>query len=110
MLMRMALSALLLLVVISSHSTRVACRSKVISDQPPITIEEAIAVAKAFVAANKIDVAKHYVDSAKLNQNPRGDRGKYWEIRWEESQPTCKGCYIVVFVFMDRSAERISSK
>ena len=59
--MRTILSALLLLIVISTHSPRVASQSNAIADQPPITIEEAISVAKAFVAAKSIDVTKHYV-------------------------------------------------
>ena len=78
--------------------------------RPSISIDEALHIARRHAEIEKIDVSQHYVDSVKLNLNPRGDRGKYWEIRWEPSERACKGCYILVFIYMDKSVERIPGK
>ena len=78
--------------------------------RPGISIDEALYIARGYVESEKIDTSEYYLDSVKLNLNPRGDRGKYWEVRWEMSERGCKGCYILLVIYMDKSVERIPGK
>ena len=72
--------------------------------EPGVTLEVAVAKAKSYVREKHIDVSDSYLDSAVLNQNPRGDRGKFWLITWQRKQ-YMKGGQVFVRVYMDGSVE-----
>ncbi len=48
--------------------------------EPPISVEQAVVLAKNYVKEHKIDVSKSYIGSAVLNLNPRGDLGHFWLV------------------------------
>ena len=72
--------------------------------KPSISLEQAIVLAKTYVNEHKIDISKHYLDSVKLELNPRGDRGPFWLIIWELNAFT-KGGQVIVHVYMDKQVE-----
>jgi hypothetical protein len=74
-----------------------------------LAIEAALKVARRYVEAHHIEVARYYVDSVKLDQNPRGDRGKHWVIIYELSDYT-KGGQVILYVYMDGSVEKFSGE
>jgi hypothetical protein len=73
--------------------------------RPGLTVDEGLSVARQYVETHRIDVSKHYVDSVKLDLNPRGDKGKRWVIIYELSN-YAKGGQIIFHVYMDKSVER----
>lgn len=101
---------LFLLMLALTQSSKVLSHSGRIINQPSITIEQAIAKAKNYAVAKNVDTSKHYIDSVKLKQNPQGNGKEFWEVRWEESQFTCKGCFIVIYVYMDGAAAHVPAK
>ena len=102
---------IVLLTLASIQSPVVSSKSVRISNQPDIKIERAIEIAENYTVAKNIDTSKHYIDSVKLNRIPRSDPSvEFWEVKWEESQSICKGCYILIYVYMDGSAARIAAK
>ena len=68
--------------------------------EPGITLEVAVAKAKSYVQDKQIDVSDSYLDSVVLNQNPRGDRGKFWLITWQRKE-YMKGGQVFVRVYMN---------
>lgn len=72
--------------------------------RPALTIDEALRVAQQHVETHHIDVSRHYIDSVKLDLNPRGDRGKRWIIIYE-LKDYAKGGQIFLHVYMNRSVE-----
>ena len=108
---RRTLAAILLMTLACGLSTDVyATTQGQYVRRPRISIDEALQIARGYIEIEKIDVSQYYLDSVKLNLNPRGDRGKYWEVRWEMSEGACKGCYILLLIYMDKSVERIPGK
>jgi hypothetical protein len=69
-----------------------------------ITLEAAVAKAKSYVRDKHIDVSDSYLDSVVLNQNPRGDRGKFWLITWQRKE-YIKGGQVFVRVYMDDTVD-----
>jgi hypothetical protein len=78
--------------------------------RPNLTIEEALRIGKNYIKQQKIDVSRHYIDSIRLDLNPRGDRGKFWELRWEKNENGGKGDYILLHIYMDKQVERLFAK
>ena len=74
-----------------------------------LSMDEALATARAYVKKRGIDVSKHYIDSARLDLNRRGDRGKFWLITWLRNEYAndipIKGGQTYVHVYMDKSVE-----
>ena len=77
--------------------------------RPSVGIEDALTVAKQYVESHHLDVSQHYIDSVKLDLNPRGDRGRRWVITYELND-YAKGGQIILHVYMDRSVERLFGK
>ena len=77
--------------------------------RPAISIEDAIAKAKKYVQEKKIDVSQQYIDSVALDLNPRGDRGKFWRVAWQQNQ-FMKGGQTYIEVYMDGSVEHRHGK
>ena len=77
--------------------------------EPRLGIEDAITTAKDFVEKRRIDVGDSYIDSARLDLNPRGDRGKFWLVTWLRKEYAngvpIKGGQTYVRIYMDKSAE-----
>lgn len=69
-----------------------------------LTIEEAIDIAKRCVLEQNVHLAGSFIESARLERNPRGDRGPYWLITWAWSREV-KGGQVFVSVFQSRSCE-----
>jgi hypothetical protein len=86
-----------------------AIASQVEARRPALTIDDALSVARQYVETHHIDVSQHYVDSVRLDLNPRGDRGKRWIIIYERND-YAKGGQIIFHVHMDRSVERFSGE
>ena len=78
--------------------------------RPVITIEEALTIGKNYAEQKQIDVSEYYVDSIRHDLNPRGDRGKFWELRWEKNEGGSKGSYILLHIYMDKQVERLFAK
>lgn len=74
-----------------------------------LSLDEALATAKAYVKKQGIDVSKSYIDSASFEHNPRDDRGKYWLITWRRSSehgvPMIMGGQTFVHVYMNKSVK-----
>ncbi len=75
------------------------------SRRPGLTVDDALKMARQYVEAHRIDVSKSYIDSVKLDLNPRCDRGKRWVIVYELKE-YAKGGQIILHVYMDKSVER----
>lgn len=69
-----------------------------------LTIEEAIDISKRCVLEKNVYLAGSYIESARLERNPRGDRGPYWLITWAWSRQV-KGGQVFVSVFQSRTCE-----
>lgn len=77
---------------------------------PPISVAQAISLAKDYVKNHKIDVSKSYIGSATMNLNPRGDREPFWLITWEpnagySSFIKTAGGQVLLSIYMDRKIE-----
>ena len=69
-----------------------------------LTIEEAIDTAKRCVVERTVHLAGSFIESARLERNPRGDRGPFWLITWAYSREV-KGGQVFVSVFQSRACE-----
>ena len=69
-----------------------------------LTIEEAIDIAKRCILEQHIQVAGSFIESARFERNPRGDRGPYWRVTWAPSREI-KGGQVFVTVSIDRKCE-----
>lgn len=69
-----------------------------------LTIEEAIDIAKRCVLEHNVYLSGSYIESARLERNPRGDRGPYWLITWAWSREV-KGGQVFVSVYLSRDCE-----
>src|SRR4030095_10009826 len=76
--------------------------------RPPVSLKDAIRIAEAFVEKQRIDVSKHHLASAQLEQDKPGKA--HWDLRWNLSEGMMKGGWFVVRVEMDRTATLISGK
>ena len=74
-----------------------------------LSMDEALATARGYVKKRGIDVSKSYIDSARLDLNRRGDRGKFWLITWLPNEYAndipIKGGQTYVHVYMNKSVE-----
>ena len=95
----MILSGLVALVAVP-----IAAQTSPDTREPGITLEVAVAKAKSYLREKHIDVSDAYLDSAVLNQNPRGDRGKFWLITWQRKE-YMKGGQVFVRVYMNGSVD-----
>ncbi len=86
------------------QGTKAAQTSPTANQRPRVAVDEALTIAKKYVETKKIDLSQHYINSAALDLNPRGDRGKFWVITWVPD-PLVKGGQIFVHIYMDKSAE-----
>ena len=71
---------------------------------PALTIEEAIDISKRCVVERDVHVVGSFIESARFERNPRGDRGPFWRITWAQSREI-KGGQVFVTVFADRGCE-----
>jgi hypothetical protein len=69
-----------------------------------LTIEEAIETAKRCVLERNVPLAGSFIESARLERNPRGDLGPYWVVTWAYSREV-KGGQVFVSVFQSRTCE-----
>jgi hypothetical protein len=74
------------------------------ANAPVLTIEEAIDISKRCVVERDIRVVGSFIESARFERNPRGDRGPFWRITWAQSREI-KGGQVFVAVFADRACE-----
>ena len=72
--------------------------------EPGITLELAVAKAKSYVRDKHVDVSDAYLDSVVLDQNARGDRGKFWLITWQRKE-YMKGAQVFVRIYMNGSVD-----
>lgn len=75
------------------------------SRRPPLSLEEALGVAKTYARQQKLDLGRHYLDSIRLDLNPRGDRGQFWLLTYE-LEHFAKGGQIFLRVYMNRQVEK----
>ena len=71
---------------------------------PVLTIEEAIDIAKHCVLERNIRLVGSFIESARFDRNPRGDRGPYWRVTWAYAREI-KGGQVFVTVFDNRTCE-----
>ncbi|MDH4073667.1 MAG: hypothetical protein OEV41_11265 [Gammaproteobacteria bacterium] len=69
-----------------------------------LTIEDAIDVAKRCVLERNIRLVGSFIESARFDRNPRGDRGPFWLVTWAYSREI-KGGQVFVTIFVDRTCE-----
>lgn len=77
--------------------------------RPAISIEDAMAKARNYVQDKKLDVSKQYIDSVVLEPNPRGDRGRFWRVTWQQNE-FMKGGQTYINIYMDGSVEHAYGK
>ena len=68
------------------------------------SIEQAIDIAKRCVLERNISLVGSFIESARLERNPRGDRGPYWLVTWAYSREV-KGGQVFVSVFPSQMCE-----
>jgi hypothetical protein len=77
--------------------------------EPKLRIEDALTIARDFVKQHHVQVSNSYIDSTRLDLNPRGDRGKFWLVTWLRNEYAngipIKGGQTYVRIYMDRTAE-----
>lgn len=71
---------------------------------PTLTIEAALDIAKRCVLDRNVHLVGSYIESARFERKPRGDRGPYWLVTWAYSREV-KGGQVFVSVFQSRSCE-----
>jgi len=91
-------------VLIALVAVPIAAQTSPDTREPGVTLELAVAKAKSYVRDKHIDLSDAYLDSVVLNQNARGDRGKFWLITWQPKE-FMKGGQVFVRVYMDGSVE-----
>jgi hypothetical protein len=69
-----------------------------------LTIDEAIEIAKRCVLERNVRVVGSFIESARFERNPRGDRGSFWQVTWAYSREI-KGGQVFVTVFGNRACE-----
>jgi hypothetical protein len=69
-----------------------------------LAIEEAIDIAKRCVIDREIRVVGSFIESARFERNPRGDRGSFWRVTWAYSREI-KGGRVFVTVYSNRTCE-----
>jgi hypothetical protein len=94
-----ATSALLCAFSILAHSAE---QSAAVA--PTLTIEEALDTAKRCVLDRNVHLVGSFIESIRLERNPRGDRGPYWLVTWAYSREV-KGGQVFVSVFQSRACE-----
>lgn len=76
---------------------------------PTLAVEDALTIAKDFVARRRIHVADSYIDSAGLKRDPNSNRGAFWLVTWLRNEYasgiSIKGGQTYVRIYMDRTAE-----
>ncbi len=77
--------------------------------EPKLCIDDALTIARDFARQHHIQVSDKYIDSARLDCNPRGDHGKFWLVTWLRNEyangVAIKGGQLYVRIYMDRTAE-----
>jgi hypothetical protein len=53
---------------------------------PTLTIEAAIDIAKRCVLERNVRLVGSFIESARYERNPRGDRGPFWRVTWAHSR------------------------
>ena len=76
--------------------------------RPSVSLKDAIPIAETFLEKQRIDVSKHHLASAQLEQGKAGK--SHWDLRWNLSEGMMKGGWFVVRVEMDKTATLISGK
>jgi hypothetical protein len=71
---------------------------------PVLTIEAAIDVAKRCVLERNVRLVGSFIESARFERNPRGERGPFWRVTWAYAREV-KGGQVLVTVFADQSCE-----
>ncbi len=77
--------------------------------EPKLSIEDALSIARDYVLQHHILVSDSYIDSTRLDLNPRGDRGKFWLVTWLRNEYAngvpIKGGQFFMRIYMDRTVE-----
>ena len=69
-----------------------------------LTIEEAIDIAKRCILERSVRVVGSFIESARFDRNPGGDRGPFWRVTWAYSSEI-KGGQVFVTVLLNRTCE-----
>jgi hypothetical protein len=101
---RSALAVMLSVVPVSIGPTLARAAEPESVHVPALTIEEAVDIAKHCVLERNIRVVGSFIESAKFERNPRGDRGPFWRVTWAYSREI-KGGQVFVTVFDNRTCE-----
>ena len=101
---RFALPLLLALAVACVGGTLAAAGEPEPSAGRVLTIEEAIDIAKRCISERNIRVVGSFIESARFERNPRGDRTPNWRVTWAYSREI-KGGQVFVTVFPSRTCE-----
>jgi hypothetical protein len=72
--------------------------------QPLLTIEGAIDAAKRCVLERNIRLVGSFIESARFERNPRGDRGPFWLVTWATSREI-KGGQVFATIYVNGSCE-----
>jgi hypothetical protein len=75
-----------------------------VQEQSIMTIEEAMDITKRCVTDKKINLTGSFIESARYEGNPRGDRGPYWLVQWAYARQV-KGGQVFVIVYRQRDCE-----
>ena len=75
---------------------------------PPVSLQEALRIAQAFVGETNVDVSQHYLASVQLQSESGGLL--YWAVRWNPTDRTLKGGWFDIRVTMDKTATLIHGK
>ena len=74
-----------------------------LSAKPAVTLKEALSLAEQYVAKEKTDISRHFMESIRLvhiTDNPKGER--QWIVTWTLKTPS-DGGQVFIHVKMDRS-------
>lgn len=72
-------------------------------NEPAISLKEALSLAEHYVAEQKVDTSKHFMESVRLvytRDNPKG--GRKWIVTWALKTPS-DGGQIFINVDLDKS-------
>lgn len=75
----------------------------VLTNEPAVSLKEALALAEQYVAETKVDTSKHFMESVRLvyiRDNPKGIR--QWIVTWALKTPS-DGGQIFIHVDLDKT-------
>lgn len=76
---------------------------------PPVSAEEALSLAKAYVQDHHVTTTGQYIDSVQFERHPPSGAAKFWLVTWLDnryaSDLAIKGGQTYVRVHLDKTAE-----